>query len=207
MIASSNIHRARILIVDDQAASISLLKLILSGSGFTSIASTTDSREVCDLHRKHRYDLILLDLLMPGMDGFQVMEGLKEIEIDGYLPVLVEPQWVTDTRLPKRWFISTNLGAMFGDHKLAGTFYGVASGEATPTRASYTAKPGLIALRAGLFASHTLTPDVRLFGILRLESLAGAANRDSPLVRRKGGWSAGIGLAWALARSERSAIN
>ena len=45
--------------------------------------------EVCELHRKNRYDLILLDLQMPGMDGFQVMEGLKEIETDGYLPVLV----------------------------------------------------------------------------------------------------------------------
>ena len=45
--------------------------------------------EVCELHRKNRYDLILLDLQMPGMDGFQVMEGLKEIEPDGYLPVLV----------------------------------------------------------------------------------------------------------------------
>ena len=46
-------------------------------------------REVCELHLKNRYDLILLDLQMPGMDGFQVMEGLKEIEPDGYLPVLV----------------------------------------------------------------------------------------------------------------------
>ena len=45
--------------------------------------------QVCELHRKNRYDLILLDLQMPGMDGFQVMEGLKEIETDGYLPVLV----------------------------------------------------------------------------------------------------------------------
>ena len=50
---------------------------------------TTDPNEVCELHRKNRYDLILLDLQMPGMDGFQVMEGLKEIEEDGYLPVLV----------------------------------------------------------------------------------------------------------------------
>src|ERR1700686_1973595 len=45
--------------------------------------------EVCALHRKNRYDLILLDLQMPGMDGFQVMEGLKDIEKDAYLPVLV----------------------------------------------------------------------------------------------------------------------
>src|SRR5437868_4136336 len=48
-----------------------------------------DPTQVCELHRKNRYDLILLDLQMPGMDGFQVMEGLKEIEEDGYLPVLV----------------------------------------------------------------------------------------------------------------------
>lgn len=119
--------------------------------------------------------------------------------------IAFEPEWVTGTRLPKRWFISTSLGAIFGDTTLASTFYGVAPAEATPTRSSYTAKGGLIALRAGLLASQALTPDVRLFYILRFESLAGAANRDSPLVRRDAGWSAGIGIAWALARSEQSA--
>jgi len=62
---------------------------MLSGAGYASVASTMDPHEVCELHRKNRYHLILLDLLMPGMDGFQVMEGLKGIEIDGYLPVLV----------------------------------------------------------------------------------------------------------------------
>jgi len=117
--------------------------------------------------------------------------------------IAFEPQWVTDMRLPERWFISTNLGAMFGDGKLCDTFYSVAPGEATPARPSYMAKSGLIALRAGLLASHPLTPDVRLFYILRFESLAGAANRDSPLVRRNAGWSAGIGLSWELARSEQ----
>ena len=45
--------------------------------------------EVCALHRKNRYDLILLDLQMPGIDGFQVMEGLKTNDADGYLPVIV----------------------------------------------------------------------------------------------------------------------
>jgi serine phosphatase RsbU (regulator of sigma subunit) len=58
-------------------------------AGYTSVESTTDPAAVCELHRKNRYALILLDLLMPLMDGFQVMEGLKEIEEDGYLPVLV----------------------------------------------------------------------------------------------------------------------
>jgi len=117
--------------------------------------------------------------------------------------IAFEPEWVTDTRLPGHWFVSTSLGAMFGDTKLGDTFYGVAPGEATATRNSYTASSGLIALRAGLLAAHMLTPDVRMFYIFRIESLAGAANRDSPLVRRHAGWGAGIGLSWALARSEQ----
>ena len=62
---------------------------MLRAAGYTSVASTMDPKEVCELHRKNRYDLILLDLHMPGMDGFQVMEGLKEIEGASYLPVLV----------------------------------------------------------------------------------------------------------------------
>jgi DNA-binding response OmpR family regulator len=62
---------------------------MLRVAGYTSVESTTDPNEVCELYRRNRYGLILLDLQMPGMDGFQVMEGLKEIEGDGYLPVLV----------------------------------------------------------------------------------------------------------------------
>jgi signal transduction histidine kinase len=89
MIISSDILKASILIVDDQAANVSLLEQMLRGAGYVSIASTRDPHEVCELHRKNRYDLILLDLQMPGMDGFQVMECLKEIETGGYLPVLV----------------------------------------------------------------------------------------------------------------------
>jgi len=89
MVSSSDILNARVLIVDDLEANVLLLERMLRGAGYASIASTMDPHEVCELHRKNRYDLILLDLQMPGMDGFQVMEGLKEIELDGYLPVLV----------------------------------------------------------------------------------------------------------------------
>lgn len=89
MITATDIHNARILIVDDQQANVRLFERVLSGAGYTSVASTMDPRQVCELHRKNRYDLIVLDLQMPGMDGFDVMEGLKEIENDGYLPVLV----------------------------------------------------------------------------------------------------------------------
>src|SRR5665811_693071 len=89
MISSSDILRGKVLIVDDQEANVILLDRMLHGAGYACIASTMDPHEVCELHRENRYDLILLDLQMSGMDGFQVMEGLKEIENDGYLPVLV----------------------------------------------------------------------------------------------------------------------
>jgi len=79
----------RILIVDDQQSNVRLLEYTLRRGGFASITSTTDPRAVTALHRDHHYDLILLDLVMPGMDGFQVMEGLAEIEKGGELPVLV----------------------------------------------------------------------------------------------------------------------
>ena len=89
IVSDRDILTASILIVDDQESNVALLEQMLSGAGYASVASTMDPHEVCELHRKNRYHLILLDLLMPGMDGFQVMEGLKGIEIDGYLPVLV----------------------------------------------------------------------------------------------------------------------
>jgi len=89
MVSLADILHARILVVDDQEANVRLLEGMLRIAGYASIESTMDPREVCELHRKNRYSLILLDLQMPGMDGFQVMEGLKEIEEDGYLPVLV----------------------------------------------------------------------------------------------------------------------
>ncbi|MEO7464700.1 MAG: diguanylate cyclase [Nitrosospira sp.] len=89
MVASPAILSANILIVDDTAANVDLLYHMLQSAGYTSVTSTNNPFEVCDLHRANQYGLILLDLRMPGMDGFQVMENLKHIELEGYLPVLV----------------------------------------------------------------------------------------------------------------------
>jgi CheY-like chemotaxis protein len=101
MTTSSDILNASILIVDDKRVNVELIHAMLSAAGYTSVASTVDPLEGCDLHRANRYDLILLDLMMPKMDGFQVMQGLRlvESEIDresgsrlesgGCLPVLV----------------------------------------------------------------------------------------------------------------------
>jgi PAS domain S-box-containing protein len=88
-IAESDILNASVLVVDDQEANVSLLEQMLRDAGYTRVASTMNPHEVCALHRRNQYDLILLDLQMPGMDGFQVMEGLKTNDADAYLPVLV----------------------------------------------------------------------------------------------------------------------
>lgn len=93
MISEQEILKAGILIVDDQQSNVFLLEEMLREAGYVCIASTNDPYDVCALHKKNCYDLILLDLMMPGMDGFQVMEELKldlvESAPDGYLPVLV----------------------------------------------------------------------------------------------------------------------
>jgi PAS domain S-box-containing protein len=89
IISESDILSASILVVDDQEANVVLLEQLLHEAGYTRVASTMDPTGVCALHRRNHYDLILLDLQMPGMDGFQVMEGLKTNAADGYLPVLV----------------------------------------------------------------------------------------------------------------------
>ncbi len=88
MISPSDIIHGKILIVDDQKANVLLLEGMLRGAGYVAVTSTMDPGAVCELHSKHGYDLILLDLEMPGMDGFQVMADLKEIESAGYLPVV-----------------------------------------------------------------------------------------------------------------------
>ena len=89
MITKPEILAASILLVDDQQSNIELLAQLLGEAGYTNVTSTLRPQEVCALHRKNHYDLILLDLQMPDMDGFQVMEGLKTNDAEGYLPVIV----------------------------------------------------------------------------------------------------------------------
>ncbi len=89
MIQIVDILNAKILIVDDQESNVQLLEQLLQGEGYTGVTSTMKPEEVLALHQKNAYDLILLDLQMPVMDGFQVMESLKANTADPYLPVIV----------------------------------------------------------------------------------------------------------------------
>ncbi len=89
MLNAPDILSASILIVDDQDANVKLLERLLGETGYTNVSSTMNPQNVEALHRKNRHDLILLDLQMPGMDGFEVMERLKADDADSYLPVIV----------------------------------------------------------------------------------------------------------------------
>jgi PAS domain S-box-containing protein len=89
MFDPSDIFRAGILIVDDQQSNLHLLEQLLAEAGYGNVTSTMRPREVRALHRKNAYDLILLDLQMPDMDGFEVMATLKTDEAESYLPVIV----------------------------------------------------------------------------------------------------------------------
>ncbi|MZG52744.1 MAG: response regulator [Nitrospinae bacterium] len=84
-----NFLKSKILIVDDEPANIALLEDILEQEGYTYFRSTLDSRKALSMYKEMNPDLVLLDLNMPHLDGFQVMEQLREFEEDSYAPILV----------------------------------------------------------------------------------------------------------------------
>jgi PAS domain S-box-containing protein len=85
----SDILNANILIVDDQPVNVALLTQLLTEVGYSRVSSTTRPTEVATLNQEHHYDLILLDLNMPVMNGFEVMDALKAADVGGYLAVIV----------------------------------------------------------------------------------------------------------------------
>ena len=85
-----DLRTATFLIVDDQEPNIGILQRILEREGYSRFVSTTDPRLALDLFLEHRPDLILLDLHMPHLDGFGVLEQVRaHIPSGSYLPVLV----------------------------------------------------------------------------------------------------------------------
>ncbi|MCE3603348.1 MipA/OmpV family protein [Massilia sp. P8910] len=103
------------------------------------------------------------------------------------------------------WTFDANAGVAIGDKKVNRYFYEVQPRYATSTRPAYQAGAGLVLARVGASASRMLNDDVRVLGFVRLESYAGAANEDSPLMKKKSGASAGVAFAWTLGRSTRLA--
>jgi MipA family protein len=103
------------------------------------------------------------------------------------------------------WRYGASAGVILGDTRLAQTFYQVNPAEAIAGRPVYTAQSGLVAWRLGGSVSRSLSRDWSLFGFARLDSVAGAANESSPLVRRKTGGSVGLGVSYTWMRSEQRA--
>lgn len=85
----THIQNARVLIVDDNLTNVLLLQRLLEAEGYVNIEGVTDPREVLPLYEKQPYDLVLLDIRMPHLDGYQVMAQLREISDGDYLPVMV----------------------------------------------------------------------------------------------------------------------
>lgn len=120
--------------------------------------------------------------------------------------VAFEPELVLDTRdFGQGWSASVSASLVFGDSRLNQYFYGVDAPYATATRPAYDAQAGLIACRLGLGTSKHLTPDLQVYGFVRYENYAGAANRASPLFLQSSGTAVGVWLTWTLGRSEARA--
>jgi outer membrane scaffolding protein for murein synthesis (MipA/OmpV family) len=120
--------------------------------------------------------------------------------------------WTTEPRLvweqrgeQGRWTLEAQLGAVFGDRRINRYFYEVEPQYATADRPAYRADAGLMLVRTGVGGTLRLNPDLRLFSFLRYEMYSGAANSDSPLMRKSTGVSAYVGLAWTFARSQERA--
>lgn len=88
MIEKKTIKEAKILIVDDQPANVTLIEKMLDIDGYTNVISTTDPTQVETIYQEQNSDLILLDLNMPEMDGYQVLAKIREVDPD-YPPIIV----------------------------------------------------------------------------------------------------------------------
>jgi putative two-component system response regulator len=88
-VLKDELKNAKILIVDDELLSVQMLELLMRKAGYSEIISTTDPTQAASLYSRHYPDLVLLDLNMPEMDGFEVLKALSRMERRSYLPVMV----------------------------------------------------------------------------------------------------------------------
>nr|WP_315476425.1 MipA/OmpV family protein [uncultured Undibacterium sp.] len=119
----------------------------------------------------------------------------------------LEPEIEFERRAFGGWRYSTGLSAVVGNRQIAETFYQVRPDQVLPDRAAYQAKQGLISWRMSAFISHSYTNNFRVFGGLRLDSVVGAANENSSLVKRKTAPSVLFGLTYTWMRSDRPEVD
>jgi outer membrane protein len=134
------------------------------------------------------------------------LRGVFDLNDDlAFRGLTFEPELQFSRAGPSGWRTSGSVSAIVGSERFNDLYYQVDPAFATPTRPAYDARAGLVAWRLGASVSRWLGPDWRIFGFARVDHLADAANRASPLVRRHGGGGIGIGLQWVFFRSAEAA--
>ena len=81
--------KMKILVIDDEPMNVALLEAMLSDSGYTRVKGVTDSRLAMDTCVSFDPDLILLDLMMPHVDGFAILESIRTAAAETFLPVII----------------------------------------------------------------------------------------------------------------------
>ena len=139
------------------------------------------------------------DVALRGV--FDLSDGFKD------KGMALEPELIYERAAADGWRYGVAAGLVFGDERLADTFYGVAPVYVRAGRPAYSASAGLITSRLSVSVARVLSPNFRVFGFGRVASVEGAANGASPLVRQNTGSSIGIGLTYILAKSARSSAD
>jgi outer membrane protein len=129
-----------------------------------------------------------------------IASDFRKIRDEG---ILAQPNLSLDIALPDAWRLGLLAGPLFANQRYHQYFYGVDPQYATPERRAYEAHGGYSGAQALTAVSKRF--ERFWFGaFVKYDELSGAAFEDSPLVRRKHGWAAGVGIAWVFARSSRT---
>jgi PleD family two-component response regulator len=96
MISEPLLHRMKILVVDDDRMTVTLLEQLLQRNGYCCVLGITDSQKAIDTCTNFDPDLILLDLIMPKVDGFAVLEALRSDDSESFLPIVVLTADITE---------------------------------------------------------------------------------------------------------------
>jgi len=139
-------------------------------------------------------------LEIPVRAVFDVNDGFAH---HGYTfePRLVHTAWTGD-----RLTLVVSAGALLGDRALNSLYYGVDTPYVTAARPAYEARAGLVATRLNASLRQKISPTLRLQYFAQLETVRGAANEASPLVRSKQDAGIGVSLIWGALQSEQSGV-
>lgn len=212
------VYRGEVLRADRETAGLRAVKtehfeldIGFAGSFGGSSADIEARRGMADLGTLIEFGPRAKWLIGPGPGGGRwrmefPVRGVFDLSDGGaHRGLSFEPELVFERRPSRQWRYAAKASAIFADRRLANTFYGVSAADATADRPAYAAESGRVSWRLSTSLAYAPARDWRVFGAVRLDSVGGAANRASPLVRQTTGASLAVGLAWTGLRSERLA--